>query len=422
MVNVINKTCAQDGCGQRPSFNIIGGKPLYCGSHRSVDMVNTMTKFCEVAGCLITPLYNSPETKTGRFCATHKEEGMINVVNKACEQEGCNAAPSYCLVGDSRPRFCGIHKTADMIDTKHKKCLGQGCTLTPSYAEIDDKVPKYCKTHALEGMVNVKHKKCEKAGCTQIPSYNFIGYSTARFCLQHKLDTMVDTVHKKCIIPECIRRPIYNTSLESKPLFCINHKTNEMIDVANKKCISEWCVHRSYRPSFLGYCTFCFIHMYPDQPAVRNYKTKEVAVAEYILTCFSEMTWIKDKRIQDGCSRRRPDLFLDLGYQVIIIEVDENQHIDYDCSCENKRIMELSLDVGHRPIVFIRFNPDHYLTRDSVKIKSCWSINSQGISVVNKNDSKEWKKRLLQLSEQVQYWIDNKTDKTVEIIQLYYDE
>ena len=67
-----------------------------------------------------------------------------------------------------------------------------------------------------------------------------------------------------------------------------------------------------------------------------------------------------DKKIQDGCSTRRPDLFLDLGYQIIIIEIDENQHIDYDCSCENKRIMELSQDVGHRPIVFIRFNPDDY--------------------------------------------------------------
>jgi hypothetical protein len=84
--------------------------------------------------------------------------------------------------------------------------------------------------------------------------------------------------------------------------------------------------------------------------------------------------------------------------------------------------MELSQDVGHRPIIFIRFNPDQYIKRDGVKIKSCWSINTQGISTVNKNDSKEWKKRLQQLSEQLQYWVDNKTEKTVEIIQLYYDE
>lgn len=78
---------------------------------------------------------------------------------------------------------------------------------------------------------------------------------------------------------------------------------------------------------------------------------------------FPDFTWITDKTIQDGCSLRRPDLFLDLGYQVVIVEIDENQHDGYDCSCENKRIMQLSLDVDHRPIVFIRFNPDDYLKK-----------------------------------------------------------
>jgi len=46
----------------------------------------------------------------------------------------------------------------------------------------------------------------------------------------------------------------------------------------------------------------------------------------------------------------------DLGTHILIVEIDENAHAVYDCSCENKRLMELSQDVGHRPIVFIRFN------------------------------------------------------------------
>ena len=52
--------------------------------------------------------------------------------------------------------------------------------------------------------------------------------------------------------------------------------------------------------------------------------------------------------------------YTNFANQIIIIEVNENQHIAYDCSCENKRIMKLSQDVGHKPIVFIRFNPDDY--------------------------------------------------------------
>ena len=74
--------------------------------------------------------------------------------------------------------------------------------------------------------------------------------------------------------------------------------------------------------------------------------------------------------INNGSSRRRPDILLDLDNQIIIIEVDENQHLYYDCSCQNKRIMELSQDVNFKNIIFIRFNPDAYLDAHGNKIKS----------------------------------------------------
>ena len=115
-------------------------------------------------------------------------------------------------------------------------------------------------------------------------------------------------------------------------------------------------------------------------------------------------------------------MLLDLGYQVIIIEVDENQHTEYDCSCENKRIMELSQDLGHRPIVFVRFNPDDY-EKDGTSVNSCWCVNGKGICVVKKSKKTEWAERLKCLEEQVTYWInpENRTNKTVETIQLFYD-
>jgi hypothetical protein len=113
-------------------------------------------------------------------------------------------------------------------------------------------------------------------------------------------------------------------------------------------------------------------------------------------------------------------LLLDLIDQVIIVEVDENQHIDYDCSCENKRIMELSQDLAHRPIVFIRFNPDEYQKGDST-ITSCWGKTQKGICVVKKSKKVEWEQRLHTLGETIEYWLKHRTDKTVEIIQLFYD-
>ena len=82
--------------------------------------------------------------------------------------------------------------------------------------------------------------------------------------------------------------------------------------------------------------------------------------------------------------------------------------------------MELSKDVGHKPIVFIRFNPDDY-EENEIVIKSCWGVNNKGICVIKK--SKEWSQRLNTLKEQINYWINpnNITTKTIEIIQLFYD-
>jgi len=73
--------------------------------------------------------------------------------------------------------------------------------------------------------------------------------------------------------------------------------------------------------------------------------------------------------------------------------------------------------------LFIRFNPDDY-TKDNKNILSCWSINNKGICVIKKSKTKEWNERLQTLSTQIEYWLKpkNQTNKTVEIIQLFYDE
>ena len=116
-------------------------------------------------------------------------------------------------------------------------------------------------------------------------------------------------------------------------------------------------------------------------------------------------------------------MFLELNEQCIIVEVDENQHIHYGTSCENKRMMILSQDVGHRPIIFIRFNPDSYTNINNEKVRSCWSITKK-TGIVKIEYKRDWNNRLECLKEQIIYWTkpENKTDKTIEIIQLFYDE
>ena len=189
----------------------------------------------------------------------------------------------------------------------------------------------------------------------------------------------------------------------------------------SRLCKSDWC-ETTRNIKYEGYCMPCFVNNPENQnnAIIRNYKTKEKDVVDRITQTFTNFTWVADKKVQDGCSRRRPDLLLDMGSHIIIVEIDENKHTDYDCSCENKRLMELSQDLQHRPIVFIRFNPDDYTNQDGILVKSCWKLNKLGVMQITKPKQKEWEERIETLKQQIQYWIDNTSENTIEIIELFY--
>ena len=204
---------------------------------------------------------------------------------------------------------------------------------------------------------------------------------------------------------------------------CIHNKKKKFCRLCDgsKLCKSTWC-ETTGNSKYEYYCLACFVNNPENQnkPIIHNYKTKEKEVVNRIRETFTHFTWVADKKVQDGCSRRRPDLLLDMGSHIIIIEVDENKHTDYDCSCEHKRLMELSHDLHHRPIIFIRFNPDDYTNQEGKLIKSCWKLNKLGIMNIMKSKENEWEERINILKQQINYWINNPTEKTIEIIELFY--
>jgi len=335
-----------------------------------------------------------------------------------CIHESCKIRANYNFEG-KKPLYCNSHKKEGMIDITHKSCIHPDCKTRPSYNFEGNKISLYCFEHKLDNMIDVKSKKCIYKNCKILPSYNYQNEKIPLYCFVHKLDEMVDIKNKKCSHINCIKRPCFNYDTETNGKYCFVHKLEGMIDIANIKkiCKTYLCGTRSSK-KYDDYCLRCYIYTFPDKPISKNYKTKEFEVIQYIKEKFSEYNWISDKIISGGCSRRRPDLLLELEEQIIIIEIDENQHSNYDCSCENKRIMELSQDVGHKSIIFIRFNPDEYYIQKK-KIKSCWGLDSKGFSIIIKDI--EWKERLDILSSNINYWITNNTDKTVEVIQLFYD-
>ena len=303
----------------------------------------------------------------------------------------------------------------------NKICKYDGCTTTPTFNFEGEKTRLYCKTHKKDRMVDVKNPSCEDKECTTRPNYNFEGEKKALYCKTHKKDKMVKVKkHRTCEDKECTTRPYYNFEGEQKGLYCKTHKNDRMVDVEHERCKTYLCSTR-VGERYDGYCLRCYINLFPDKPVSRNYKTKEFSVVDYVTSKYPHVSWVTDKTVSDGCSKRRPDLLLDLGYQVVIVEVDENQHVNY--SCENKRIMLLSLDVNHRPIVFIRFNPDGY-TNNNTRIKSCWSYNEKGICRVDKAHTTEWNARLKTLGSELEYWMDeeHKTYKTIESVQLFYND
>ena len=184
-------------------------------------------------------------------------------------------------------------------------------------------------------------------------------------------------------------------------------------------CKSSWCETYAHK-KFNGYCMPCCIQLCPEIEVSRNYKTKENDVVDRIKNIFPNFTWVADKKIEDGCSRRRPDLLLDMGTHIVIVEIDENKHTNYDCSCEHKRLMEMSQDLQHRTIIFIRFNTDDYINQEGALVKSCWKVNKLGVMQIVRSKQKEWEERIENLNEQIRYWINNPTEKTIEIVELFY--
>ena len=388
---------------------------------------------------------NEPNCKTGALGKTDK--CAVHGGGKRCNESDCKAiarGKSDKCVAHGGGKRCNEPDCKSNAAGKSDKCVSHGggkrCNepnCTASAAGKTDKCVKHgggkrcnepgCLVSAAGKTDKCKKhgggKRCNEHGCltSAVGKTNkCIAHGGGKRCnepycvssAQDKTDKCI--AHgggKRCSEPDCKASAIGTTDK------CVAHG-------GGKRCPNciDWIDSRCGRVKYNGCCGTCFKHMFPDKPVARNYKTKERDVVEYVTTKFPSLSWIADKTVNGGCSKRRPDLLLDLAYQVIIIEVDENQHIDYDCSCENKRIMELSQDLGHRPIVFIRFNPDDYVNNKKT-ITSCWASNKNGICIVKKSKQAEWRQRLEALENQINYWInpENKTNKTIEIIQLFYD-
>ena len=412
--------CKDLNCKTQAQFNKQGKtKGLYCGTHKEIDMKNVVEKrICQFPDCKIQkPSFNYKDEAKGILCKKHKLKDMENVVEKRiCQFLKCNSLnPSFNLPDKTKGIFCVNHKSNDMIDVKSSICQYTGCKIQANFNIKGNKKGIFCTLHKEENMEDVKHKKCKFPECESInPCFNNISETIGIFCGKHKEIGMKNVISKRCNFPECDIQPFFNIPGEKIGIFCVTHKESNMIDVKNKRCLECKETHISNQ-KYRGHCLRCFIYKFPKEKISKNYKIKEQHMVDFIQEHYTN-TFTFDK-IVGGCSKRRPDAYIDLYTHVLIIECDENQHEKYNC--ENKRIMELFQDFNNRPIVFIRFNPDSYMVGIK-KIQSSFKLHKQsGVPVIR--DNNEWNSRLNTLKETIQKNLQTIPTKEVSIENLFFD-
>ena len=171
--------------------------------------------------------------------------------------------------------------------------------------------------------------------------------------------------------------------------------------------------YSNYKP----YCFKCYCVLNPGIKIPRMYKLKEMHMRDELIKYFPTTEFVFDKIVDDGCSRRKPDVRIECYTHSIIIECDENQHKSISYNCEHKRMMELFQDLGNRPIIFIRFNPDSYTDKEGKKHKSCFNYKKSS-TVMNK---KEWKNRISELVKLIQKYYIEIPEKEVTTKKLFFD-
>jgi hypothetical protein len=280
-------------------------------------------------------------------------------------------------------------------------------------------------------MKDVVTKRCAHEGCSKIPTFGLPGGRPSR-CAVHKLEGMDDVKNnRRCEHEGCSKQPTFGLP-GGRPSRCAVHKLYCMYDVLNPRCKHEGCSTFASNAQYKGFCLRCFVYLHPGVKVARSYKVKERHVIDALTSADLGLPLhvvpACDKRVDgtDGCgSGRRPDWLVDLGTHSVIVEVDEEQHCGYDTSCETKRLMQLFGDLGDRPLVVVRFNPDAYTNADGRSVPSPFKhLATRGVPVVVRQAA--WDARVARLVDDVRRHItrgvrDGAPSREVTVETLFFD-
>jgi len=253
-----------------------------------------------------------------------------------------------------------------------------------------------------------------KCPCGKSPHYGIDGKAT--HCSGCKTSEMSRT-SDMCQLCKKVRA---HYGSNGKDTHCRGCATPDMVRITDM-CVRCKTTHGTKK--FKHHCVTCFCVVYPDEKFSRRVKSKELrVVAELRSTIFKEFPDIIskfDKRIEGGCSSRRPDIYSQCGAYDVCTEIDENQHVGYTTTCEESRINNIFSDAGV-PLWMVRFNPDSYTDSKGVKHKPMFKFNDKGDISLNVAESTV-RFKVLQDTLRKVFTTAPKEDCLVETIQLFYN-
>ena len=354
---------------KRASYGRQGGKPTHCSKHgKSHGFVNVASQRCDHDGCEERPVYG---VKGGKrtHCRKHKSDEMIDVVGQRCKHDECGEFAHYGVKGGKRTH-CRTHKLATMIDAVNKRCEDDECDKRAVYGVKGGK-RTHCRKHKSDEMIDVVSKRCDHDECDEFAVYGVQRYRPTH-CREHKLLEMINVVGQRCKHDGCLARPSFGF-VRGKATHCCDHQLPRMVDVANQRC-TECKTTVTHQKDKL--CASC--RQYLKMGASRKLIRIERRIIEMLLlhgTIPNDHRTKLNKSIGATCGGYRPDIYIDFGSFVMIIEIDEHQHrpryisrvVDgvvtstvvgpYTPECETVRMLTI-VQAEQMPVYFIRYNPD----------------------------------------------------------------
>jgi len=386
MINVIKKRCMHPDCNTCPVYNYSGENlGIYCKLHKKPEMIDVKCKRCAYSNCNKRASFNNSKEHIGKYCKIHKKPEMIDVKCKRCEYSNCNKRASFNDSKEHTGKYCNLHKQLNMINVTNKRCVHPNCNKKASFGDSKEHIGKYCGVHKQPDMINVTSNRCAHPNCNIWPLYNYPG-ERAKFCCIHKKPDMIDVKHKPCDELDC-KKPRAYGYIGNSATRCAEHKKSGMIRKPNKKCIickdkarymtndtSFYC--EQHKPNmakeFGDICIICCADVnhgeimckpcidYQKRGCTLKRGLKEQAIKAFLDKEADLCDYVHDVPIQDGCSKQRPDFVFRRAFNTIILEVDEEQHRYYNCSCESSRMKNIYHSNGESNMTFIRYNPDEY--------------------------------------------------------------